>query len=662
MAKERKRKGHMIVISDSLALSEFRLGSLRLPNRIALAATVNNLGTNNEITAAQVAFYEERARGGTGLIVTEGLSVHPTSIPNSTVPLAYNATLVPGFARLAEAVHRHDRPILGQLWHVGRQALWNPSLIPWSPSGERDPLSGSTPHVMTEEEIREVIAGFVRSAAHLAQAGFDGVELHGAHGYLLTQFLSPWSNHRSDDWGGSVTNRSRIVVEIVRAIRETCGNDFVVGLKLTGHEYVDGGLDLEASQEIVDHLLGRVELDYIAVSPANFSPSLEYHVPDLRFDDVPFQHLARGIRQAAAGRAPVMAVGKVPDLEAAGRLISDESADLVAMSRALLADPALVNKTLAGRRPRPCIYCNVCWHAIHTGRPVGCIYAPETGQEKEITEPPVRDRSSEPTRPLTVQVVGAGPAGLEFARVAGLGGHRVEVYEASDRVGGRLAWEAGIPGRETYQRAVDWLKDEVAAVGGVIHRRHPVGFDDLSSLDGDVLVLAVGAEAVVEPLPGLEAVVSLEQALANPAALEDPVWVVDEIEAEPVYAVAEHIANVGKDVRIVTRRESIGRNLAFVSCIGTLRRLDEADIGITTLMVPLHAEDGVLTAFHVFSRREHRLGPVGTVVRAGPYRSRLPAQIDEPRRTLILGDASAPREVLAVVREANAAARSLASG
>jgi dimethylglycine catabolism A len=646
------------MVSDSLALSEFRLGPLRLPNRIAFAATVNNLGKNSEITAEQVAFYEERARGGTGLIITEGLSVHPTSIPNSTIPLAYDATLISGFARLAEAVHHHDRPVLGQLWHVGRQALWNPSLIPWSPSGERDPYSGSTPHVMTEEEIREVIAGFTQSAAHLAQAGFAGVELHGAHGYLLTQFLSPWSNHRSDAWGGSVANRSRIVVDIVQAIRERCGNDFIVGLKLTGHEYVDGGLDLEASQAIVDHILSRVELDYIAVSPANFSPSLEYHLPDLRFADVPFEYLARGIRQVAAGRSPVMAVGKIPDLKVASRLIADGSADLAAMSRPLLADPALIIKAMRGRRPRPCIYCNVCWHAIHTGRPISCIYGPETGQEKNISEHAPSYRP-EFVRPLNVQVVGAGPAGLEFARVAGLDGHRVEVYEASDRVGGRLAWEAEIPGRELYQKAVDWLEDEVAAIGGVIHRRRPIELGYLSSLDGDVRVLAVGAEPVVEPLPELATVVSLEQALANPAALDDPVWIVDEIEAEPVYAAAEHIANAGNDVRIVTRRESIGRNLAFVSRIGALRRLDEAGIRITTLMVPLHAEDGVLTAFHVFSRREHRLGRVGTVVRAGPYRSRLPV-IDESR-TLIIGDASAPREVLAVVREANAAARSLAS-
>ena len=294
------------------ALTAWRLGALHADNRLALIATVNNLGRNDAITDEQIAFYEARAAGGTGIIITEGMSVHPTSLPNPTLPAAYDPSLIPGLRRLADAIHRHDRLIIGQLWHVGRQALWNPSEQPWSPSGERDAYSGATPHVMTDAEILELVEGFRVSAVNLQEAGFDGVELHGAHGYLITQFLSRSSNLRDDRWGGSIENRSRFIVEVTRAIRASCGSDFAIGLKLTTHEWVEGGLDLDESKRIVDHLLDEITLEYIAVSQANFGPSLERHVPDLRYPDVPFEDLTRGIHEAVAGRTSVMGLCKSP--------------------------------------------------------------------------------------------------------------------------------------------------------------------------------------------------------------------------------------------------------------------------------------------------------------------------------------------------------------
>lgn len=632
------------------ALTPLPLGGGTLRNRLAFIATVNNLGRNLEITDAQIAFYEARARGGTGLIITEGMSVHPTSLPTPTVPLAFDRQLVSGLRRMADAIHRHDRPIYGQLWHVGRQALWNPNMQPWSPSPERDPYSGTTPHAMTDGEILEVVDGFRVSAVNLRDAGFDGVELHGAHGYLITQFLSPLSNTRSDRWGASVENRSRFVLEIVRAVRKSCGAGFPIGLKLTVHEYVQGGLDLEQSQEIVDHLLEQNALDYIAVSQANFSPSLEYHVPDLRFPNVPFENLARGIHEATCGRSPVMALGKVPDVATASRLIDSGVAELVGMSRPLLADPDLVVKGQDGRRPRPCIYCNICWDYIHTGRPVHCVYAPETGREAELAQAgPAVTTDVEPSR---IVVLGAGPAGLEFARVAAERGHDVEVREAGEVTGGRFRWTGSVPGLETYGIAADWLTEAATDAGARIELGAPVAPDDV-----DLVVVATGAEPLVEPLEGCRAN-SLEAAMADPSGLNDPVFVVDEIEAEPVYAAAEQLAAMGRDVHLITRRANIGRRVAYVSLIGVLRRLDDAGIEIHTLLSPTRVEDGTLIATNVFSKREHHLGPVGSVVRAGPYVAR-DVQPTGAMPTLVIGDASAPREALAVVLEAHSRAREL---
>jgi 2,4-dienoyl-CoA reductase-like NADH-dependent reductase (Old Yellow Enzyme family) len=624
-------------------LAPYRAGRLDLPNRLAFLATVNNLGRNTEITDDLVAYYAARARGGAGMVITEGLSVHPTSIPNGTTPLAYDESLVPGFRRLADACRRHGARVFGQLWHVGRQALWNPTLQPWAPSGGRDPYSGVTARTMTDAEVREVVAGFVRSAVNLYVAGFDGVELHGAHGYLITQFLSPWSNHRDDAWGGDTARRTAFVAAVVRGIREACGPDFAVGLKLSAHEYVDGGIDLAEAQRIVRVLGDTAPVDYLAVSQANFSPSLEYHVPDMAFDDVPFVHLAAGVREVA-GDVPVMALAKVPDVATADRLVEDGTADLVGMARAWIADADLVRKVERGETPRPCTYCNVCWDFIHTGRRIACMYAPDTGREWHA-DPSAADERR------TVHVVGGGPAGLEAARTAAGRGHDVHLYERADRLGGRLRRDAQTPGREGMGLAADWLAAAVEDAGACVHLGTEVTPETVARWDaGDVVVVATGAVPVVDEVPGVTTV-ALAEAVRRAGELAGPVVVVDELEDEPVYAFVTDLATRGTQVRLVTRREAPARRVAYVSRIGVSRRLDEAGVEVHALVEPVRAEDGRLVARHVYSGRERDLGPVGTVVLAGPA-----APGPHPagaRDALVIGDASSPRSYVAVSQEAH---------
>ncbi len=626
------------------SLEPISIGSIELKNRIVFGSCVNNLGLNDEITDRQISFYAARARGGVGGIVTEGMSVHRTSIPNPTVPLAYEKSLIPKLTLMANEVHKSGTMLFGQLWHVGRQALWNPSLIPWSVSGDRDPYSGSTPHVMNESEIEEVIQGFVSSAVNLAEAGFDGVELHGAHGYLITQFLSSASNHRDDKWGGSVENRVRFVEEIIKGIRKAVDPKFVVGLKLAAHEFVDGGIDLEDARKLVSRLVAVSPPDYIATGQGNFSPSLEKHVPDMHFEDAPFIGLTEGIKQVSAG-VPVMALSKVPNIEAADQIVRSGSADLVGMVRALLADADLVVKTSNNLSPRPCVYCNVCWKYIHTGRPVACMYGPSTGREVEVVL-----NSKKPQKPKEVHVVGGGPAGMEFARVAADLGHNVTLYERSAQLGGRLNSDAEGSERDAIKEAVHWFEQELARLKVRVILNKEV---DLTSLDklSDFVVVATGAQPVVSLIPGADTVISLEEAQSNVSALVGPVFIIDEVEGEPVYAVAELIAQAGKKVSIVTRRASIGRHVAYVDIIGVFRRLDQLNVDIYPMNVPLRVESGHMKVKHALSGNERDLGEVKTIVQAGPYQA--PHLVVDGAHVLVVGDASAPREILAIVREAN---------
>jgi hypothetical protein len=635
-----------------IVLAPYADGRLRLRNRVAFAATVTNLGLNREISQAQVDFYAARARGGAGLVVTEGLAVHPSSIPNHTVPLAYEQALVPQLARVAAAVHAEGAVALGQLWHAGRQALWNPMHLPWSASAERDPYSGATPHAVTLPEIDELVAAFAATAGNLSAAGFDGVELHGAHGYLIGQFLSPWSNRRTDGYGGPVENRARLVVEVTRAVRAACGDAFVVGLKLSADEGVPGGLDLEATRELVAHIVREAPPDYVCVSQGNFSPSLEWHTPDLRFADAHFRHLWRGVREVSAG-VPVMGVGKVPSVELAERLVAAGDADVVAMSRALLADPELVAKAARGGRSRPCVYCNVCWHQIHTLRPVACFYAPEAPESRArwVEAAP----AASPSAGGEVHVVGAGPAGLEVARVAAARGHRVVVHEARGKAGGRIVSEATVPGRAPMAAAARWLADEAVAAGAELRLGEAV---DAVVVDGwsrdATVVLAVGAVPVVTEVPGAEHVLPLEDAFASPVELGGRVALVDELDDEPVYAAAEALAGQGARVLLLSPRPVLGRHVPWVGMLGTLRRLDEAGVTVHLTTRPVRVQDGELVVAHTFSGRERTLGRIDAIVHAGPYRPAEPLATGG-RRTIAVGDAVAPRSLLSVVHEAHRA-------
>ncbi|MGI9658661.1 MAG: NAD(P)-binding protein [Gaiellaceae bacterium] len=635
-------------------LESYSAGRLDIRNRVVQSATVTNLGRNDAISDVQVSFYAARAAGGVGLVVTEGLAVHTSSIPTHTVPLAYEERMVPDFARLAGAVNEQGARILGQLWHAGRQALWNPMQLPWSASSERDPYSGSTPHAVTASEIDELIEAFARSASNLRHAGFDGVELHGAHGYLLTQFMSGWSNRRDDDYGGSAANRARLVVRIIERVRETCGDGFVVGLKISADEGVPGGIDLDGARELVAHMVETAAPDYVAVSQGNFSPSLEWHTPDMRFDDGHFRHLWRGVREVS-GDVPVMAVGKVPDLAFAQSLIDEGDADLVAMTRALLAEPDLVNKHVAGKEARPCVYCNLCWHQIHTLRPVGCFYAPDA-PESPVAQPALRARGG---ASQDVRVVGAGLAGLEFARTAALDGHTVHLYEARSHTGGGLVSESAVPGRESMAAAAEWLEREVRELDVAVKLACNVDADSIDSWPEEaVVVQATGARTVVDGLPGLANAMSLDDAIAGRAELVGPLALVDELDDEPVYAAAEALARQGLEVLLVTRRPALGRHVPWVNLLGIFRRLDEAGVDVQTSALLQRVEAGELVMSRSFSQREFARPAVATVVRCGPLQPDEPLEV-RGRKLLRIGDALSPRGLQAVALEAHRVAREL---
>ncbi|MDQ0221064.1 FAD-dependent oxidoreductase [Peribacillus cavernae] len=640
-----------------LLFSPLKLGNKTLRNRMAMVELVTNYAEQQQPTERNANFYAERAKGGVALIVTEGLSVHPTSVPQPHVPAAYLKENIEKFRSIADSVHQHGTILLGQLWHVGRQQLWSPMMSPWGVSALPCPLSNAVPHEMSVEDINEIVESFVLSARNLKEAGFDGVSLHGAHGYLITQFLSPWSNKRRDQYGGSIENRARFVVDIINRIHETCGDDFIVGIKLTVHEYVEGGLDLEESKILIQHIIQHCKVDYIGVSQGNFSFSLEYHVADMHFPPTPFIHLAEEVKKIS-GNIPVMGMGKITDPETAEKLIVGGSADLIGLGRALISDAEFANK--AATNPdniRECTSCNICWGEIHGGKPLVCMHNPEAGYEKEYGMGTLTRTSL----PKKVVVVGGGPAGLEAARIAAARGHHVMLIEKQPELGGQLLQAAKLPGRENLTKTLSFLTRELKRHNVEIRLKEVADEDFIDAIQPDVVIIAAGS---TPNLPEFENRSMRVHSFVDSINMEewgDHVVIFDDDGDIPPYALAEKIATLSKNVTIVTKKPQLAKEANYLSWIGINRRIRSFEniTFFTSHKIVQIKSDGIEIQ-DVFGGQPKYIGCSDVVmVTRNSANNIIYQNLKEKYETYNIGDSYAPRKILAAIHEAHRVARTI---
>ncbi|MRG84853.1 oxidoreductase [Salinibacillus xinjiangensis] len=638
--------------------SPINVGSKTLSNRITMAEVLNNYGEKHEPTMRQAKFYGERAKGGVAMIVTEGFSVHPTSLPQPQVPIAYTEENIDKFKMIADEVHKYDTVLLGQLWHVGRQQLWSPTMSSWGVSELPCPLSDAVPHAMTVEEIKEIEDSFVSSAINLSKAGFDGVSLHGAHGYLITQFLSKWTNKRKDEYGGSLENRTRFIVNIVNKIKENCGKDFIVGIKLTVHEYVEGGLDLTESKNIVQYLNEKCALDYYGVSQGNFSHSLEYHVPDMHLGETPFIHLTEEIKKVA-GDTPVLGLGKITNPNIAEHLLHEGKLDLVGMGRALISDAELPNKAKTGdvKGIRECNSCNVCWGEIHSGKPMVCIHNPSVGNEKDYGIGTLIKTKT----PKKVMVIGGGPAGLEAASIAAERGHNVHLFEKESNLGGQLRRAIEIPGREELIKTLNYLTYKVKSNDVNVYLDTIVDETLVDEITPDVVLYAAGSN---QEIPDHEnknySIYSYEEAVAK-NIWNGSVLIFEDDGDIPPYSLTEKIAKSASEVTILTKKAKIAHNVNYVSWLGVNRRLrkyENIDYITGYKINKLNKND--IEIEHTFggSKKDIAYNHVIYITKNKSNHA-LFKKISKKYRSYNIGDSYAPRKVLAAIHEAHRLARSI---
>lgn len=477
----------------------YQFRATRVANRIISAPCERNFANvDGSVTQRYIDFLAERARGEVGLIIPESMYIDPVGRGHIRQLGIYDDKLIPGLKRMTDAAHAYGSKLATHLMHCGREtSSYITGFQPVAPSSVpcRTLAGGDMPRELTLQEIKELIEKFADAARRSVEAGFDMVMIHGAHGYLVNEFLSPYTNKRTDEYGGSFENRMRFPLEIVARVREVVGNDHPVAYRMSADEKVEGGLTIEDSV-IFSQELERAGIDLIDVS-AGIYESVIWIAQPMAFSRGCLVDLGWQIKQKVS--VPVSIVGRINHPEIAEQILSEGKADFIALGRALHADPHWPKKAREGHVDdiRICPACMSCSDQLATNLPISCSINPEVGREAELALKPAQKKKK-------VLVVGAGPGGMEAARVADLRGHQVILCEKEDRMGGQLHYAMKSPHKEEYGEVIRFLEAQLKKSGVDIRMGTEVNSRTIDEIRPDAVILATGAVPALPFTPGAD--------------------------------------------------------------------------------------------------------------------------------------------------------------
>lgn len=628
-----------------------QVGALTLKNRLVVSAMLTNLAAaDGSATESYIAYHEAKARGGWGLIITEDYPIAPNAGTSKTLPMIYNDTLAASHAKLAERVHAAGGKIFIQLYHAGRETT---SAVtgeqPVAPSAIKDPTMPEIPRELSKSEIAEIIEQFATNAYYVKKAGFDGVEIHGASGYLVGEFLSPFSNKRSDEYGGTTRGRAKFAIDLVKAIREKVGPDFPISFRLCTAEYVDGGLTIEETK-VIARLLEEAGVDLLHCTQGVYA-SRPVITPPYIIPRASFVDNAAEIKKVVS--IPVVAVGGINDIDLADEILISGKADMVTMARASLADPELPNKAQAGEYDRilHCIGCvQGCQGENSKGNHVRCLVNPCTAMETEYDLSPAVQQK-------TVWVIGGGVSGCAAAIAAARKGHRVTLCERNNKLGGQWNLAAVPLGKGGFTSLVRWQAQELVRLGVTVLLNKEVSAEEIRTAEPDVVLVASGSQPLIPPVDGLKdwlsngIVVTAQDVLIGKASAKGRIAVIGGglVGAET----AEWLAAEGNVVTLVEMQSEIVKDGVGNPKMLLIKSLHDHGVTVMTDTKVLAVDGTGMTVEH--DGLELSLNDLDVIILAAgvrPYHPLAEALADYPGEVRCIGDAAQAKNGYRNIQEA----------
>ncbi|MEM0014764.1 MAG: FAD-dependent oxidoreductase [Zestosphaera sp.] len=629
----------------------FCIRGLEVPNRIVMPPmVVGYAGPHGEITEQALSYYEARARGGVGLIIVEASYIREDGKLVSGEIGIYDDELVPGLARLADVIKIHGSRSAIQIAHGGVQAHVGQPLGP-SAIGRKVVPPAKTPRELRTEEVEALVEDFARAALRAQQAGFDAVEVHGTHGYLITQFLSPLTNKRTDRYG---VDRVLFAVEVVQRIKSLCGRNYPVIFRLNANEFMEGGITTNYAKEVAKRLVEEAGVDAFDVTGGNYDTMDMILMPYYYTGEGFFFNLAKEIKSAV--NVPVISGGLITDPSVAEEAIAKGLVDAVFVGRQLIADPEWPKKVREGRLDsiRICQACNegCIGNRVFYGKPTWCAVNPISGFEYRWSSEDLLPRAAQRKK---VVVVGGGPAGLEAARVLAIRGHEVVLIDEGEALGGTLKVSSASDFKKRLERLVRWYEAQLKQLGVRLMTKVKATPKTLEELRPDAVVIATGSRPLIPKIPGVESAVVADDVLLGRAPVGRRVIVVGGglVGVET----ALHLAMNGREVSLVEALPEIAKDLEPVSKIALLRTgglLSRYGIRVYTSTPVIRVERNGVEV--VRPPLERFFIEADTVVLAAGRVSNIDPQLVNAARAVakevhIIGDAKEPRKVIDAVHE-----------
>lgn len=627
--------------------SPYTIRGKTIKNRFTVPAMVTDF-CNEDGTATEryIAYHEAKAKGGWGLIITEDYNVDPLGRGFKAIAGLWNDDQIASHSELPKRVHKYGAIILAQIYHCGRQT--NSGAIkglPRSSSAIMCPFGDEIPVPLTTEEVKVMVGKFGDTALRAKKCGFDGVEIHGAHGYLITQFFSPYSNKRLDEYGGNFWNRTRFAREIINDIREKCGTDFIIDMRISAEEFVEGGLNIEDNKAIA-RMMEEAGLDMLHVSVGNYL-SVDLVVASSHTNHGWFTDWAKQIKEVV--NIPIITVSRINDPFLADNILASGKADFVAMGRASLTDPAMPIKAHEGRLEdiRGCIGCNDgCIGTLFTDNPIKCVINPFMGHEYEGEIQPAAVKKN-------LAIIGAGPGGLYAAIAAAEAGHTVTVYEKENHAGGQFYFASIPPCKGEITDFIVWQTTQCKKLGVQIKYNTEATVEMIQAAKPDVVILATGSSPILPPIPGLKDNARMAFAKDILGGKVKPGQNCVIIGGGMVGAETAHfLAQMLKKVTILEMLDAIAADEPLAVNWHLIRSLEERKVKMLTSVNVLNVTDDAV----IIKDKEGKetVIPADTIVVATGYKAYNPLEESLTAAGFdvkILGDAKKARKALDATRE-----------